>query len=89
MLNQILSKNAKNYHKLINSGRKQTNEVDYFKRKLSNKQQPHMLSYFFMGLSHFSLDELELALNGFQKSLDFSSSFGIFLVSEAKSQSER
>ena len=39
LVKKARSKNAKNYHKLINSGRKQTNEVDYFKRKLSNKQQ--------------------------------------------------
>ena len=39
LVKKARSKNAKNYHKLINSGRKQTNEIDYFKRKLSNKQQ--------------------------------------------------
>jgi ATP-dependent Lon protease len=32
-------KNAKNYHKLINKEKKYTNEVDYFKKKLSNKEQ--------------------------------------------------
>ena len=32
-------KNAKLYHKLIHNDRKRTNEVDYFKKKLSNKEQ--------------------------------------------------
>ena len=31
--------NAKKYHKLIHSDKKQTNEIDYFKKKLSNKEQ--------------------------------------------------
>ena len=32
-------KNAKHYHKLIHDDTKYTNEVDYFKKKLSNKEQ--------------------------------------------------
>jgi ATP-dependent Lon protease len=32
-------KNAKTYHKLIHTDKKRTNEVDYFKKKLSNKEQ--------------------------------------------------
>jgi ATP-dependent Lon protease len=32
-------KNAKNYHKLINDDSQNTNEIDYFKKKLSNKEQ--------------------------------------------------
>ena len=39
LLKKARSKNTKTYHNLINSGRKQTNEIDYFKHKLSNKQQ--------------------------------------------------
>jgi ATP-dependent Lon protease len=31
--------NAKTYHTLIHSNKKQTNEIDYFKKKLSNKEQ--------------------------------------------------
>ena len=31
--------NAKTYHKLIHADKKKTNEVDYFKKKLSNQQQ--------------------------------------------------
>ena len=33
------SKNTKSYHKLIYGDRKRTNEVDYFKKKLTNKEQ--------------------------------------------------
>ena len=34
------NKNTKNYHKLINSHKqKMTNEMEYFKKKLSNKEQ--------------------------------------------------
>jgi len=32
-------KNAKTYHKLIHADKKRTNEIDYFKKKLSNKEQ--------------------------------------------------
>ena len=32
-------KNAKTYHKLIHSNNKNTNEIEYFKTKLSNKEQ--------------------------------------------------
>jgi ATP-dependent Lon protease len=32
-------KNAKNYHKLIHDDKQNTNEIDYFKKKLSNKEQ--------------------------------------------------
>uniref|UniRef100_A0A6C0D461 DOD-type homing endonuclease domain-containing protein n=1 Tax=viral metagenome TaxID=1070528 RepID=A0A6C0D461_9ZZZZ len=32
-------KNAKTYHKLIHGGNKQANEIDYFKKQLSNKEQ--------------------------------------------------
>jgi len=33
------TKNAKLYHKLIHDDKKRTNEIDYFKTKLSNKEQ--------------------------------------------------
>jgi len=32
-------RNAKNYHKLIHDDKQNTNEIDYFKKKLSNKEQ--------------------------------------------------
>lgn len=41
----------------------------------SLKTQQHVLAYFFLGLSHFGLDQLELALNQFQKALDVNPDF--------------
>lgn len=41
----------------------------------SLKQQQHLLSYFFLGLSYYGLDQLELALNQFQKALDLQPEF--------------
>jgi ATP-dependent Lon protease len=32
-------KNARKYHKMVNSANDQTSEIDYFKKKLSNKEQ--------------------------------------------------
>ena len=40
LIKKARSKNAKTYHKLIhNHKKKKTNEIDYFRRKLSNKEQ--------------------------------------------------
>ena len=39
LIKKARTKNAKTYHKLIHDDKKKTNEVDYFKRKLSNKEQ--------------------------------------------------
>ena len=39
LIKKSRTKNAKQYHKLIHSSKKRTNEVDYFKKNLSNKQQ--------------------------------------------------
>jgi ATP-dependent Lon protease len=39
LVQQTRSKNAKTYHKLIHADKKQTNEIDYFKKRLSNKEQ--------------------------------------------------
>ena len=39
MIKDARKKNTKNYHKLVTSDRKKTNEMDYFKNKLSNKEQ--------------------------------------------------
>jgi len=41
----------------------------------SLKIQPHLLSYFFLGLSHYASKHYELALNQFQKALDLNPSF--------------
>ena len=39
LVQQTRSKNAKTYHKLIHADKKKENEIDYFKKKLSNKEQ--------------------------------------------------
>jgi len=39
LVKKARSKNAKSYHKLINQEKKKTNEIDYFRKKLSNKEQ--------------------------------------------------
>ena len=39
LVKKARTKNAKTYHKLIHSDKKKTNEIDYFKKKLSNKEQ--------------------------------------------------
>lgn len=39
LVRESRNKNAKTYHKLIHADKKKTNEIDYFKKKLSNKQQ--------------------------------------------------
>lgn len=57
LVKKARSKNAKNYHKLINSGRKQTNEVDYFKRKLSNKQQLQVMRELKEINKHINIDK--------------------------------
>jgi chemotaxis protein histidine kinase CheA len=37
-------KNTRSYYRLINNDRKNTNEIDYFKKKLSNKEQIHIVN---------------------------------------------
>lgn len=44
LIKQSRINNAKAYHKLIHSHKKQTNEVDYFKKKLSNKEQLRVMN---------------------------------------------
>ncbi len=41
----------------------------------SLKSQQHLLAYFFLGLSHYSQNQLEIALNHFQKALDLNPDF--------------
>lgn len=57
LLKKARSKNAKTYHNLINSGRKQTDEVDYFKHKLSNKQQLQVMSELKEINKHINVDK--------------------------------
>ena len=39
LVKKARNQNAKIYHKLIHNDKKKENEIDYFKKKLSNKQQ--------------------------------------------------
>jgi len=39
LVKKARTKNAKTYHKLVHDDKKRTNEIDYFKKKLSNKEQ--------------------------------------------------
>ena len=39
LVKKARTKNAKTYHKLIHDDKKRTNEIDYFRKKLSNQQQ--------------------------------------------------
>lgn len=39
MIKKARTKNTKNYHKLIHADKKPTDEIDYFRKKLSNKEQ--------------------------------------------------
>ena len=41
----------------------------------SLQKQQHLLSYFFLGLSYYGLEQYELALNQFQKALDLNPGF--------------
>jgi ATP-dependent Lon protease len=49
-------KNAKNYHKLIHDDKTNTNEVDYFKKKLSNKEQLRIMKDLKEINSHINID---------------------------------
>lgn len=41
----------------------------------SQNMQPHLLGSYFLGLTHYSLDELEMALSQFQRALDINPDF--------------
>jgi len=50
-------KNTKNYHQLVTSDRKKTNEMDYFKKKLSNKQQLQVMKDLKEINSHINIEK--------------------------------
>ena len=50
-------KNAKNYHKLIHADKKRTNEIEYFKKKLSNKEQLTVMKHLKEINSHTIMDK--------------------------------
>lgn len=44
LIKKARTKNAKTYHKLIHDDKKRTNEIDYFRKKLSNKEQLRVMN---------------------------------------------
>ena len=50
-------KNAKNYHKLIHADKKRTNEIEYFKKKLSNDEQLKVMKHLKEINSHTNLEK--------------------------------
>jgi len=57
LVKKTRSKNAKMYHKLIHKDKKRTNEVDYFKKKLSNKDQLRIMNDLKEINSHINIDK--------------------------------
>jgi ATP-dependent Lon protease len=57
LVKKTRSKNAKMYHKLIHKEKTRTNEVDYFKKKLSNKDQLRIMNDLKEINSHINIDK--------------------------------
>ena len=57
LVKKTRSKNAKMYHKLIHKEKARTNEVDYFKKKLSNKDQLRIMNDLKEINSHINIDK--------------------------------
>ena len=57
LIKKSRTKNAKLYHKLITSSKKRTNEVDYFKKKLSNKEQLQIMNDLESINKHINVDK--------------------------------
>lgn len=57
LIKKTRSKNAKMYHKLVHKEKKRTNEVDYFKKKLSNKEQLRIMNDLKEINSHINIDK--------------------------------
>ena len=57
MIKNARKKNTKNYHKLVTSDRKKTNEIDYFKNKLSNKEQVKIMKDLKEINSHINIEK--------------------------------
>ena len=51
------NKNAKTYHKLIHTDKKKANEIDYFKKKLSNKEQLRVMKDLKEINKHINIDK--------------------------------
>ena len=57
LIKKSRTKNAKQYHTLIHSSKKRTNEVDYFKKKLSNKEQLQVMNDLEEINKHINIDK--------------------------------
>ena len=57
LVKKARTKNAKTYHKLIHSDKKKTNEIDYFKKKLSNKEQLRVMKDLKEINSHINIEK--------------------------------
>ena len=57
LVKKARTKNAKTYHKLIHSDKKKTNEIDYFKKNLSNKEQLSVMKELKEINSHINIEK--------------------------------
>jgi len=57
LVRKARTKNAKAYHKLIHDDKKRTNEIDYFKKKLSNKEQLRIMKDLKEINNHINIDK--------------------------------
>ena len=57
LIKKARTKNAKTYHKLIHDDKKRTNEIDYFRKKLSNKEQLRVMKDLKEINKHINIDK--------------------------------
>ena len=57
LVKKARTKNAKTYHKLIHDDKKRTNEIDYFKKKLSNKEQLRIMNDLKVINNHINIEK--------------------------------
>jgi len=57
LVKKARTKNAKTYHKLLHDDKKRTNEIDYFKKKLSNKEQLRVMKDLKEINSHINIEK--------------------------------
>ena len=57
LVKKARNKNAKTYHKLIHNDKKKANEIDYFKKKLSNKEQLRVMNDLKEINKHINIDK--------------------------------
>ena len=57
LVKKARNKNAKTYHKLIHNDKKKANEIDYFKKNLSNKQQLRVMKDLKEINKHINIDK--------------------------------